>query len=336
MRRIILFFFVCIGTLSLNAQDIPQYSLYMTNNFLINPAIAGIENLADLKVGYRNQWSGFSGAPTTTYVSFHTPMLRDKRNKYRYKNNNQPQTGDDRFSANKKRLHGASITRHGLGGLVLVDKIGAFEKLQISAAYAYHKNLTKELNISAGLSAGYIRNTVNIGQINFGTPDNVTGDNLSSSGLSLSVGTWLYSSKYYIGISTIQRFSNDIALATETLSFGRRHYLITSGYKFLLSPRFTAIPSVLVKYASDDAALAADFNVLFEYNNRFWVGVNYRHADALGYIVGFDISDFLDLEYAFDYTTSGLNKYGNNTHEISLGFKIGGYNSSNSHFFRSY
>lgn len=336
MRRILLFLAIGIGVFSAKAQDIPQYSLYMTNNFLINPAIAGIENFADLKVGYRNQWSGFEGAPTTTYVSFHAPLLGDKRNKYRYQKNEQPQTGNDRFSANKKRLHGASIARHGLGGLLLIDKIGAFEKLQISATYAHHISLTKNLNLSAGLSAGYIRNSVNIGQINFGTPDNVTGHNLSSNGLSLSVGTWLYSSNFYIGVSSIQRFANDITLESGSLSFGKRHYLITSGYKFSFGRKFTAIPSVLVKYASDDAALAADFNVLFEYNNRIWAGATYRHSDALGYVVGFDISNFLDLEYAFDYTTSDLSNYSNNTHEITLGFKIGRYDSKNSHFFRSY
>ncbi len=336
MRRIIVFFIIYIGVPSVKAQDIPQYSLYMTNNFLINPAVAGIKNFADLKVGYRNQWSGFEGAPTTTYISFHTPMLGDKRNKYRYQKNNQPQTGDDRFSANKKRLHGATITRHGLGGLVLIDKIGAFDKLQISATYAHHISLTKNLNLSAGLSAGYIRNAVNIGQINFGMPDNVKGDNLSSNGLSLSAGTWLYSSNFYVGVSTIQRFASDIALESGNLSFGKRHYLITSGYKFSFGRKFTAIPSVLVKYASDDDAFAVDFNVLFEYNNRIWAGAAYRYSDALGYIIGFDVSDFLDLEYAFDYTTSDLGNYSNNTHEITLGFKIGGYDSRSSHFFRSY
>lgn len=326
------YFFACC----VRAQDIPQYSLYMTNNYLINPAISGIGNFANLKVGYRNQWVGISGSPTTTYVSFHSPLLGDKRNKYRYKNNNQPQTGDDRLSGSKKRLYGASITHHGLGGVVLVDEIGAFKKIQISASYAYHLNLTRELNISAGLSVGYLRNSVNIGQINFASPDNIGADKFSSNGLSLSVGTWLYSSKYYIGVSTIQRFASDISLGTRNLSFGKRHYLLTGGYKFSLSRRFTAIPSVLLKYASDDSAFAVDFNTLFEYNNRIWVGVAYRHADAVGYIVGFDVSDFMDLEYAFDYTISNLSKYSDNTHEITLGFKLARADSRNAHFFRNY
>ena len=44
------------------------------NNYILNPAVAGIENYKDVKLSYRNQWAGIDGAPVTTYFSIHGPI----------------------------------------------------------------------------------------------------------------------------------------------------------------------------------------------------------------------------------------------------------------------
>ncbi|WP_257667254.1 T9SS type B sorting domain-containing protein [Parapedobacter tibetensis] len=57
-----LLLYACIGV---QAQQRPQYTQYIFNGFLANPAVAGIERYVDLKMGARSQWQGVDGAPQT-------------------------------------------------------------------------------------------------------------------------------------------------------------------------------------------------------------------------------------------------------------------------------
>ncbi len=47
------------------AQQRPHYTQYILNNYIINPAVAGIENYTDIKISHRLQWVGLDGAPVT-------------------------------------------------------------------------------------------------------------------------------------------------------------------------------------------------------------------------------------------------------------------------------
>ena len=66
---------VCIGLMLIStsnaavAQAKSSYNQYILNNFILNPAQAGIENYTDVKISARDQWVGLNGAPKTTYFS---------------------------------------------------------------------------------------------------------------------------------------------------------------------------------------------------------------------------------------------------------------------------
>ena len=61
-------------TLAIVAQQKPQYTQYVLNQYIINPAISGIENYVDVKISARDQWVGLSGAPKTSYLTIHAPL----------------------------------------------------------------------------------------------------------------------------------------------------------------------------------------------------------------------------------------------------------------------
>src|SRR6201996_3794333 len=78
MRRILYLLFVFIACLqSVSAQQKPQYTQYVFNNYLLNPAVSGIENYTDVKAGYRSQWTGLEGAPVTSYITINAPLGQD-------------------------------------------------------------------------------------------------------------------------------------------------------------------------------------------------------------------------------------------------------------------
>jgi hypothetical protein len=58
MRKPIFIFFLIFGALVVNGQQRPHYTQYIMNNYIVNPAIGGIENYIDAKMSLRNQWIG--------------------------------------------------------------------------------------------------------------------------------------------------------------------------------------------------------------------------------------------------------------------------------------
>ncbi|EJF10470.1 hypothetical protein O71_08927 [Pontibacter sp. BAB1700] len=75
MKKLSLLLVVLVGVVTQAfAQQRPQYSQYMVNNFLLNPALSGIEDYADIRISNRQQWVGLDGAPVTYYASAHMPL----------------------------------------------------------------------------------------------------------------------------------------------------------------------------------------------------------------------------------------------------------------------
>lgn len=72
--RIRFLLILTLGNLLASGQQRPHYTQYVINPFIINPAIAGIDNYTDLKLAMRDQWVGLKGAPKTSYFSIHGPI----------------------------------------------------------------------------------------------------------------------------------------------------------------------------------------------------------------------------------------------------------------------
>src|SRR5690554_3159577 len=119
MKKIIISGLLLLFFATVYAQQRPQYTQYMINPYVLNPAVAGIEDYIDIRAGYRNQWVGFSGAPRTFYLSGHTPIGRDKCINSRVKN--------------------TSGGYHGIGAYISGDKTGPSSRTTINISYAYHK-----------------------------------------------------------------------------------------------------------------------------------------------------------------------------------------------------
>lgn len=63
-----------VGAEELYSQQDPQYTNYMYNTIVINPAYAGTRDVLSGLALYRAQWVGLDGAPVTAVVSLHSPV----------------------------------------------------------------------------------------------------------------------------------------------------------------------------------------------------------------------------------------------------------------------
>lgn len=300
------------------AQQRPQHTQYVQNNYLLNPAVAGIESYTDLRSGFRSQWVGMEGAPITFYTSIQTSIGKNDRNVV-------PQAySGPRTNANRNNRFYVK-PHHGIGAVAQVDKLGLLTTSSLNISYAYHIPLTREINLSSGITAGAIQYRLNRDRAQVQTPDApfLTGDFGNMNKLDLGVGLWLYSRNFYVGLSGTQLVpsKSDVNINDGPRASLQPHYYATAGYRLPVSPMITFTPSVMVKMA-EGGLTTVDVNVKALYGEVFWGGASYRHKDAVAAMAGVFLSHRVDVSYSYDFTSSELNRVSANSHEVVVGIKL--------------
>lgn len=279
-----------------NAQQDPQFTQYMYNMSVINPAYAtseeGILNLGGL---YRTQWVGMEGAPKTATFFAHTPL-------------------------NQRIEMGVSFTNDNIGDIV--------NENNIYADFAYVIPIGEKNKLSLGLKGGITLFDANfdgfILQSGNRSSDPAFNENISRSFPNLGIGAFYFSEKYYVGISAPNLLSNkhlESENGVKSTSVEEIHYFFTGGYVFQLNQNLKFKPAFMAR-AVQGAPLALDFtgNVLI--NERFEAGIGYRLGDAISGLVNFRISPELRIGYAYDYTTSNLGNFNSGSHEVFILFDV--------------
>ncbi|GAB3202256.1 type IX secretion system PorP/SprF family membrane protein [Pontibacter aydingkolensis] len=321
MKVIYTLVFILILCRTVQSQQLPQHTQYTQNNFLLNPAVAGIENYIDVRTSYRTQWVGLEGAPTSFYTSLHSSINKNDRNAKRLSIGNGGSNGDSGANKNN-RFH--IKPHHGVGAVAQMDKAGLLRTFSMSLSYAYHLPLTSNLNMSAGVTAGLKQFRLNKKELNVLTPEDpfLTGDAAHMNKAELGVGFWLYSANFYVGFSGMQLLRREKDNPnTEPHAALQRHYYVTGGIRIKASDLVNITPSVMVKTAESGLSMV-DVNTKFTYDQRFWLGSSYRHGDAFTGTVGIYLNHMLDVSYSYDITTSELNQVSANSHEVVVGLKL--------------
>lgn len=330
MRQSILFaFFILTGILA-SAQQKPIYTQYVLNNYIINPAITGIENYTDVKISHRQQWTGIDGAPVTTYVSIQGPIGKKD---YRTNATSFDIPGENPRGHSFVEQYTAAEPHHGLGGIILSDKTGYINRWGIYATYAYHKGLTTKTTLAAGFLAGITSVSVDASKVQLadpGTVDPAIYNNSTASKMKpeLGAGLWLYSAEYFAGISVLNIVPGKIKFGADSALYGSSlapHIITTAGYKTFLTEDISLLPSVMIQYIKP-MPLQVYVNAKAQYQDKFWLGASYRFGDQLGGfagMIGFNVSSTFNIGYSYDVSTSQLRNYSRNTHEFIVGFLLG-------------
>ena len=307
------------------AQQRPHYTQYILNNFIINPAVAGIENYTDVKLSHRHQWVGLEDAPVTTYFTIHGSIGKDdtKTNPTSF----TPEGENPRGRAFWEEYTSAK-PHDGWGVTVINDITGPLKRFSAYGTYAYHIGISPRTSISGGISLGVTNNSLNTSKLIFDNPIDpaVAGSGtLNTMRPDLNAGIWLYSANFFAGVSAQQIIDQGLTFSDNRLTTGKKaypHIFTTLGYKFYAGQDFSIIPSVVVRYV-EPMPVGVDVNLKAQYRDRFWFGAGYRLEDGISAMVGLNVSNVFNVGYAYDYTTSQLQNFTKGTHEIVLGFMIG-------------
>ena len=310
-----------------NAQQLPHYTQYVLNSFIINPAVAGIENYTDVKISHRHQWVGIDGAPVTTYLTIHGPLKksdydRETATGFHYSNENP------RGSAYWQDYQKAD-PHAGIGLTILNDRTGPLNRFSALGTYSYHLGIGPKTSLAMGVSAGIKSITLNASKLNFDVPVDPAvsgGGYLNKFSPDMNIGLWLYSSNYFVGLSFQNVFPSKLKYAEDSVKLdgGKLvpHTFLTAGYKIFLSDDVTFLPSGLLKYVSG-SPVSFDINTKFQYRDLVWLGASFRYQDSWAGMVGINISNSVNISYAHDITVSNLNTVTKGSHEILVGFLLG-------------
>ncbi len=326
MKKIVLIVLCVVMGITTKAQQKPHYTQYILNQYIINPALTGIENYTDIKISHRMQWVGIQDAPVTTYFTMHGPIGKSD---YKTTATSFSVPGENPRGKSYWDEYVASKPHHGWGVQVVNDRTGPLNHFAGYATYAYHVGLSSTTNLAAGLGAGVVNYSLQTDKLQFGTaidPAVYGSGTLNRLSFDMNAGVYLYSGDYFIGLSAQQivpsklDFSNNAVRQAE----GKKvpHLFGTAGYRFLLGDEFNLTPSVMVKYVQP-APVQFEGNLKLQWLDKLWGGVSYRHEDGIAAMAGMYISNTFNIGYAYDYTTSRLNNFTKGTHEIMIGFTLG-------------
>jgi type IX secretion system PorP/SprF family membrane protein len=301
-----------IGNLTFG-QQLPLYSQYLYNKFLINPAVAGSDGYTSVNLTAREQWVGYYGAPRTFSFSYQTRMLKK------------------RFILKQTRVRREvyrpkSDGKVGLGGYVFSDKNGLVQRTGFQASYAYHMWVQHSTQLSMGLAFTGYYYKINEKEINFEDPNDPWLNNNLRRGMfvpDLSFGVYLLNAKYSVGFSADQLSEASAKIASyayKDFKMSRQYYLFgtydfSNGRNSLIQPSFILL-------MSEQLRPQADIGVTYIYNQDFWTGLTYRTSGAIIANVGVKYKNIF-IGYAIDFTLQEIQRITYGTHEITFALKFG-------------
>lgn len=275
---------------SMYSQQDSQYTQYMYNTPLVNPAYAGSRETITAFLLHRNQWVGLEGAPVTNNFSINMPV------------------GDSNF---------------GVGLNFVNDKIGPVSENEISADLAYFIQISENYKLSLGLKGTANLFQLDVNKLRIFDPADPQFQNVDTEfSPNVGAGLYLFSDKTYFGLSVPNFFEsyryndNNVEITKEKM-----HFYFIAGHVFTLSPNIDFKPAVLSKIV-EGAPLQADVTANFLFFDKLTLGAAYRWDASISALAGFQISDSWFIGYGYDLETTKLANYNSGSHEIFLRYEV--------------
>ena len=292
------------------SQQMPLYSQYMMNGFLLNPAVAGSEGYTAVNLTAREQWIGLPGSPKTHSISAQTRIMK---NSFINK-------------GNSVRIHRKSASRSGrvgLGGYIFNDINGPVSRTGVQVTYAYHIRMQNS-QLSFGLSGVGYQFSLNREKIKLEEEDEFWNNSPKALFIpDANFGVYFTLPDLYCGISVYQLFQSSLRLGEKSYAEYRtlRNYNMMAGYDFHVNDNLTIEPSFLLK-TNENFMVQADISSKVIYNEDYWAGLSYRTSGAMIFMGGVRVDKFF-FGYAFDYSLSSIMKHSFGSHELIVVMKLG-------------
>ena len=283
---LLLGFFLMAVPVQLQAQQDPLYNIYTFNQYMINPAYAGIYNNFNANLITRKQWAGIDGTPLTNVLSLHSSVDR----------------------------------QFGAGVLLVNDQLGVNNNFEGQLSFAY-KLINGNSTLAFGVQGGFISYRYDYNKLNLAFVDDEGLDlnNEAFSKANFGAGVFYMNDVFYLGLSVPRILNAEVGDGVASSTRYQPHYYLSGGYViksnsvsgFLLKPTF------LLRYTGGNQ-LSADISVNALFGNVLWTGVTLRNLNGIGINAQVQASRSFRFGYSFELPTNQLVNDNIGTHELSL------------------
>jgi type IX secretion system PorP/SprF family membrane protein len=285
-----------LGTFSSNAQQDPQYTQYMYNTEVVNPAYAGSRDALAFGVLLRTQWVSLEGAPRTGTFTASTPL--------------------------------GALSNMGLGLAIVHDRLGPATETNINADYSYSISTSEVSELSFGLKAGFDILDVDYTKLNIADANDFQNNVDNKIQPQIGAGVYFNTDKFYAGLSvpnflTTQHFDKSSLNNADANSIAseRLHYFLIAGYVFDISDNLKFKPATLIKAVSG-SPLQWDASANFLINEKFTVGAAYRWSAAVSAMLGFQATEQVFIGFGYDYQSTDIEDFSDGSYELMLRFEL--------------
>ena len=298
-----LFSVIClVYSMQGNAQLYTGSNQFLFNPAGLNPAIAGLMN-NQVQLGYEARWVGIQGAPQTVYLTY-----------------------DKVFSGNT-----------GWNTAVYSDHAGPVSNIALTNSFAYHLNLSSNVNLSMGmkhsLSQSYL--SINNQKVN-DNDDQLLSNNTTGIPINnFDAGLALYKpEQFLLGIS----YSNLIPQKRFRLIQANDQPILSvhAWYSTAINNQLSLETTVLAN-TSTNIPMNIQFSGMLVLDKSLGVGIDFSPSNQIGAMVYLKTKERLNLFYNYNMPASQIFAVSKQSHHLGLSYRLGkDYAASKTFFIQSY
>ena len=289
---------------NLFSQQMPVYSQYFINGFVINPAMAGSDGTLKIQVTARDYAIGISEGPKTYTVSGNGRLLR--------------QSAGVRNGKTSSRSGNV-----GMGGMIYSDCNGLVNRTGIQYTYAYHLEITGS-QLSFGLSGSLSQTRIDAQKLDFNSYEPLLQNGFNNRAFvpDASLGVFYRVQQNYAGLTVSNLFQRSIHVGAFDYNYVMyRHYYLLGGTSFNVGQDTYLATSMLLK-ATSNKLFQGEFSARFSFMDNFWLAATYRTPQIAALMIGVR-AERVFVAYAYEYNFGTIRTFSFGAHEICLVFRIG-------------
>ena len=322
MKKILFASLVLVG-MNCFSQQLPQFTQFINNTTLFNPSMMAMENNALISIGGRWQMLGFGSEPRTAFISGQTGINKKSNSTL------NPSLRISQKNSDNDTLKPSQFSQH-LGGQLLFDSYGAFNRTSLNGLYSISVDLNPDWKLLAGLKFGYSNFGFDMtkAQVAQNTDidqeyDSYIANGSNRNSFDLSAGFTLVSKNYFIGFAANQFTKTSMDFNTSNSYFDQRmHWNLITGYTYAI-PGIVDFQGMILMKKMAPTPLSIELALKAVLPNQLWLGVHFRNHASVGFMAGFIIDNKFQLGYSLDLNTNRLISLTNGGHELILSYRFG-------------
>lgn len=309
MKKLTTLFLLFISV-SLSAQQIPDFSLFRENAFVYNPAVAGTDQSSVINLSVRKQWTNINESPFTAIAAYQT-------------------------SIENKNI--------GVGAVIFNDFIGPTSFTGFTGSFAYNivlseyrRGVSEYKVLSFGLSAGIRQYRLNGDKIRLDIPqDEAIFRNRGSQFFpDASFGMYYKSKTLFASASIPQLLNLNVPIEGQNGEQSRfkkmQHYYAMFGGRIFLNKKKATGPNDKAYYIEPafnlhyviNAPPQAMISARFAIQEVFFIGGGWRSLNSIMMEGGFTIKKAFSIAYSYDMSAGDVRQDVGQVHELSMRFKF--------------